>query len=228
MREQLNFPLPSKSCLLQKLAKIDISPGILWPVLRLIKEEFTHFTPLQRAGIICFDEVSVDGRASLDLKNEKIMGPHKNMMAITVRGLAYKWKQVIFYDFDVRLTKEKMHEIIGILHRVGVHVYGMVSDMSTINRRLWKELGIKVDLKNEENCKYNFKHPITEEPIWLFADFPHLLKLLRNHFLDKDVKLGPDFNNAVISVKVIQKLIDAQKSQDLQLTFNLSEKHKNE
>jgi hypothetical protein len=227
LREQLHFPLPSKSTVLKCLAKIDFSSGIIWPVMSLMRNEFSEFTPLQRAAVICFDEIYIDGRVSCDFKKERILGPHKTMLIISVRSIAYQWKQIAYYGFDVRLTKAIIEEVVTVLHRIGVNVYGLISDMATINVRLWKDLGIVIDLKDESKSVYHFLHPCDSHKIWLFADYPHMLKLLRNHFIDKPIKLGPDFNNVIISVEAIRKLIKIQESSDLQLTFKLTNKHLN-
>jgi hypothetical protein len=147
LREEKSFPFPSRSCVLDWMKKIEIQPGIVWPVLEVMMIEFSNFTLLQRAAILSFDEMYIDGRISWDENTERIIGPHKNIMVVTVRSIAYQWKQIVFFDFDYRLTKESINQIITQLYQVGVHIYGMVSDMSTINRRVWKELGINVDIK---------------------------------------------------------------------------------
>jgi len=50
--------------------------------------------------------------------------------------------------------------------------------MDPSNVGLWHNLGISIE-------KISFEHPITKSNIYAFADAPHLLKLARNHFLDK-------------------------------------------
>ncbi|KAF0707287.1 Uncharacterized protein FWK35_00028172, partial [Aphis craccivora] len=54
----------------------------------------------------------------------------------------------------------------------------IVSDMGPSNVGLWRDLGISMD-------KTYFEHPVTKQNIYIFADASHLLKLARNHFLDK-------------------------------------------
>jgi len=60
---------------------------------------------------------------------------------------------------------------------------------------LWHELEISI-----ENTE--FKHPITDEKIFMFADTPHLLKLIRNWFLDTGFILE---NNDIISKIPVKK-----------------------
>lgn len=222
LRDQLNFPLPCRSSIYKILSNIPINRGLIVPVWKLLKEEFQYFTPLQRAAVMCFDEVGIDSRLSYNVSSDQVWGPFKNMMAITIRSLYYKWKQLVYVEFDDRLTKEKILYIISCMSECGVNIVAINSDMSTLNRRVWNELDLDI-----VEGKYYFDHPSTKKPIWTFADFPHLIKLLRNHFLDHPIKLGPDFNNAVISVKVIKELLNKQNNSDLKLTFKISEKHLN-
>lgn len=68
--------------------------------------------------------------------------------------------------------------IIRQLHVYGFDVRGIVSDISPTNRKLWNELDSSVE-------NPNFLHPDTTKQIHIFADVPHLLKLIRNHFVKR-------------------------------------------
>lgn len=68
--------------------------------------------------------------------------------------------------------------IIRQLHVYGFDVRGIVSDMGPTNRKLWNELDSSVE-------NPNFLHPDTTKRIHIFADVPHLLKLIRNHFVKR-------------------------------------------
>jgi hypothetical protein len=72
LRNTLKYPLPSESTLKLWLSKIDIQPGILRPVLNLVKEQFIDASPLMRAGIMAFDEVAIDERYAYDEKLDQI------------------------------------------------------------------------------------------------------------------------------------------------------------
>jgi hypothetical protein len=68
-------------------------------------------------------------------------------------------------------------EIITKLHKISYNVVACVSDCGGSNVGLSKELG--VDINNT-----SFKHPVSDNHIYMFADAPHLLKLFRNWLLD--------------------------------------------
>jgi len=67
--------------------------------------------------------------------------------------------------------------IISKLHDCGFDVVATVNDMGPTNIGLWKSLDVSVS-------RTFFKHPNTNNNIYVFADVPHLLKLARNHFID--------------------------------------------
>lgn len=74
------------------------------------------------------------------------------------------------------MTQEILFEIISKLENIEFNVIALVSDMGPSNIGLWKKLGITP-------LKPFFVNPITHARVHVFADVPHLLKLIRNHFL---------------------------------------------
>lgn len=76
------------------------------------------------------------------------------------------------------MTKEILFTIISQLYMYGFDVRGIVSDMGPTNRKLWNELNTGIE-------NPNFIHPKTLKKVHVFADVPHLLKLIRNHFLNR-------------------------------------------
>lgn len=105
------------------------------------------------------------------------MGPHSQMQTAMVRGLFSKFKQPIYVDFDKKMTKDILNSFIKHLHSIGFNVVGIVNDNGGGNVGLWTV------------CNVNFEnsyilHPETGEKIHMFSDVPHLLKLLRNWFID--------------------------------------------
>lgn len=75
------------------------------------------------------------------------------------------------------MTKDILKLIITELHNIGFNVVGCVNDNGGGNVGFWT------------SCNVNFEntfilHPVTGEKIFMFSDAPHLLKLLRNWFID--------------------------------------------
>ncbi|KAF0727821.1 Uncharacterized protein FWK35_00033891, partial [Aphis craccivora] len=83
---------------------------------------------------------------------------------------------ILYYDYDSFMTQLLLFDVISQLHFCGFEVVAVVSDMGPTNIRLWKSLGI--------TPTKTFSHPISEKQIYMFADVPHLMKLVWNHFID--------------------------------------------
>lgn len=96
------------------------------------------------------------------------------------QGLVKDWKQPIYFNFDTNMTKELLLDIIKELHNIGYDTIAIVNDMGPANMGLWKNLNISL-------TNTSFEHPCTQRKIHVFADVPHLMKLIRNHLLDQYV-----------------------------------------
>ena len=107
------------------------------------------------------------------------MGPHKTCQVDIVQGLFSKWKQPIYYSFDQPLQVSTVLEVIEKLYNVGYTVIAVTTDLASSNSKTQKELNVGIDEKQE--CY--FTHPSDSSlKVFVFADSPHLLKLLRNHY----------------------------------------------
>jgi len=77
------------------------------------------------------------------------------------------------------MSKEILFNIIRQLSEISFDVRGVVSYMGQTNRKLWNELDSSIE-------KPYFIHPESEtKRVHIFADVPHLLKLIRNHFVNR-------------------------------------------
>lgn len=127
------------------------------------------------------------------------------------RGLRGSWKQSIFYNTDFKIDKDTLLFLIHELYKIGFTVVVAVSDLGPENQTLWRSIGISPQT-------LYFKHPSDEEKIvCVFADVPHLLKLLRNHFVDNGVVL----KEKILKMNMVEELMLLSKS-DLNITKILS------
>jgi len=133
-----------------------------------------------------------------------------------VRSLFSNWKQLVYYYYDKAMTKDTIFNIIACLYDVDYTVVAVTSDMVPGNMALWAELEIGIAPKNSF-----FQHPCNADlRVYVFADAPHLLKLLRNHFLDE----GFNIDDRLIDKKCIQKVL-AINVKDLKVAFAISQYH---
>lgn len=132
-----------------------------------------------------------------------------------IRGLVHSWKQLVFYDFDRNMTKDLLFAIIRKVESIGFPVVAVVNDLGPSNVRLWKNLDI-----NTDNTSFPNPSDASRE-IHVFADAPHLIKLIRNNFLDSGFRLG---DGSYVRSGCVNELIQRSVS-DLNTTFRLTANH---
>ena len=130
------------------------------------------------------------------------------------RGLTAKWKQVIYFDFDQKMTKEILYEAITLLNNIGFKTVACVSDMGGGNISLMNQLNI-----NKENV--TFYCPGIDQPVVYFPDAPHLLKLTRNWLIDYRFQLDDE----IVSIEPIAELIKISDKTEIRAAHKLTDEH---
>lgn len=228
-----NYPFPAVATLRSWLKKIKIDPGILKGVFNIMK--VSDMSSLDKVCVISFDEIKIKKRYLYDHVNDKTLKPYSYAQVVILRGLFKSWKQPIFYDLDFKLTKEKLFELISFAESSGIQYYllllviclnkkivtgfqvvAMVSDLGGGNRSLHNELNV-----NHNNTW--FTNPFNGEAVHVFADVPHLVKLIRNHFVDH----GFIVKDKEINKTIIEDLLDVTNTSELRITHKISKESLN-
>lgn len=150
-------------------------------------------------------------------KNDIIMEPKHRVQCAMVRGITKAWKQLVYYDFDKAMTKDVLFDIILKLEAAGFVIVAIVSDLSSSNFNLWKSLDISIN-------NTSFTNPATSSrQVFVFADAPHLLKLIRNNFLDYGFTLHGNSLQTVTNASVRELIL--RSVHDLKTAYRLSQKH---
>lgn len=136
------------------------------------------------------------------------------MQVIMARGLAAKWKQPIFVDFDTKMTAQILYSAINSLHSIGYHVVACVGDLGGGNQALINELHVTPESPT-------FSVPGIANSVVYFPDAPHLLKLIRNWLLDGGFILP---NGNKIIKDPLEKLVDLT-STEINVCHKLTEAH---
>lgn len=177
VRKLKQIPLPALSTLRKWITDFNINEGILTDVLFIMKAKSSSMTPMERATVIYFDEIYLTNQMQIERKTERVVGPHKRCQVVIARGIFKKWKQPVYYGFDQDVTKDLLIDVITQLHASGYTVFAMTSDLGNANQKLWKSLNVGHD----EHHRTYFTHPCEASvKIYVFADVPHLVKLVRN------------------------------------------------
>lgn len=109
------------------------------------------------------------------------------------------------------MKKDELFEIIQFVESAGFPIVTMVSDMGGGNRALPNELEIFT-------TKSWFISPENSQKIYVFVDVPHLIKLIRNNFLDHHFYVyGKEINKSIT-----EKLLDATEQSDLNIAHKIS------
>lgn len=200
LRDTLNYPLPAKSTFKKWAKKVNCEPGLLTEVLLAMKKNLPTLNHNENLVCLSFDEMKVSEKVSYDPNIDQVIGPHKMVQVVMARSIVGNWKQPIYYNFDQSMTVDLFQNIVSALYRSGYIVVSVVSDLGGSNRGFLKTLGITeektlISHPNDKNLK-----------IFFFADVPHLLKLARNHLVDK----GFIVNGVHIDVNPIQELLTLQ------------------
>jgi hypothetical protein len=164
--------------------------------IRQVNKDATNFD----LCVLSFDEVKISEGVEYDHRTDQIRGPHRQAQVGMMRGLLYPYKQPIYVDFDKAMKKDILFDIITRLKRIGYRVVAIASDMGTSNVGLWRSLGVT-------DKSPLFSSPWHEDDkIFAFPDAPHLLKLYRNHLLDKGYTLP---SGAIMKKEDLEKVLSA-------------------
>lgn len=169
---------------------------------------------MERVVCLSFDEMSTQA-TEFDEKKDRVLGLFTKMQVIMARSLFGPWKQAVFADFDFNMTVDRLREAASLLHKAGYTVAATVCDCGGPNVELLKALNI-----TPSNTA--FPHPITNEPIFVFADAPHLIKLFLNWLLRPEgLLLG---NGKTVTIKPLQELLKVTRS-EINSMFKFTPRH---
>ena len=206
-----SFPLPSERTLYRWAAKIECPEGYQKIIFDILKMKIENFDESEKLCVIVFDEIEIRKQICYDISNDKLLGPFSKAQVVIIRGLCSNWKQPLFFKFDFKFTKNSFEELAKNIQNIGLIPIATVCDFSPINRGLLKELNISFE--NPIFSSENLNHPT-----FFFADFPHMLKLLRNHFLDQGFCLQ---NGTTLNKNLIINLLKID-NEELKLCHKIS------
>lgn len=216
LRNKLNYPLPDLSTLRRWAISLNVDEGFLDDVLSVMKTATKSFaSKIENIVCLSYDEMMISNKIEFDIRNEEVIGPCKSVQVMIARSIFGGWKQPIYYRFDSNMTEGIVKEAVVRLSKAGYETVAIVSDMGGANVGVWKQLGVSVK-------KPFFANPVTNKNIYVFADAPHMMKLLRNHYLDNGFTLG---NGHVISKTCVEELVKLSSQSDLKLAYKITQTH---
>ena len=141
LQRVMHYPLPSISTLSLRTRGFRLTEGVIEGAKDVLAVAVQGMSARDRLCVICFDEVSLNGRWCYDQMTDRALAASK-MQLLMVRGLCAAWKQPFYYDLDAPMTVETIHHVIVELETAGLTVVAAVSDMGPGNEKMWRQAGI--------------------------------------------------------------------------------------
>lgn len=201
-----HFTLPSESTISRHLSYTVNTPGIQQSIISAVKHLSSRINDIDRDFVLVWDEISLHTHYHYNHRKDIIEGfadyghlkrrPVEATVALVyfIRSIKGLWKFPLCYLFANNSTpSEIMHtyllSIIELLHQNGIRIRITVCDMGPNNQSLLNNI-LKVTPENPF-----FYHTLESgEKVKVFVswDTPHLIKCLRNSFINYNIKFAPN------------------------------------
>lgn len=229
------FILPSIRTLHRTLAQVNINTGINESLFDQLSKISNNVEFSQRYCVLLFDEIYLQPHLSINTKLNRVEGLENlgnettkyiadHALVFMLRGINSSWKQPLcFYlvhsTVRTHYLKTLIETVIIAVHeRTKFKILLSVCDQGSTNMS-----AIKL-LCKESGCDdiHNYYYMIREYKILHIFDVPHLIKCVRNHFLQKDIHFGDKI--ATWSDLVKLHTLDGS-DYDAQICNKITEKH---
>lgn len=149
----------------------------------------------------------------------------KNALVFMAVSQTENWKIPIGYFLIDSLNGEERANLLTLafenLHKVNCKVFSITFDGASANLSMCTSLG--ANFKYNENFKPYFQNPITQEPVYIFWDLCHMVKLVRNTLGDKGTLKTE--TNEEIKWTYLEELQKLQTTEGLRAANKLTSKH---
>lgn len=193
----LGFVLPGVTTIQSWLRVFNLRTGINTTLITKLKLKVRNMSEEERECVLMFDEITlkkglchnavddvIEGYEDFgNLGRTSKLGSHA--LLFFIRGLLHNWKLPFSYYVSCGPTKgniitELVKEVVGKLQSIGLIVRVIVCDQGANNRKA---------LANLEASKEDPFILLNGKRILTIFDTPHLLKSLRNNFMNDKLKI---------------------------------------
>jgi len=238
VRKTFNNALPHPRTIQKWYESVDCSPGFSKEALVALQNKVKEAEQIGRR-VVCslmLDEMAI--RKKIEWTGHKFSGyfdfgadiPNdctpeaKEALVIMVNCVNGRWKMPISYFFiDGLGGREKANIVkrcLEFIHNSGVEIISLTFDGAASNVSMENFLGANLSV---ENMKTWFPHPISNRPIYILPDRPHMLKLIRNTIASR-LAIYDDQKNA-IEWSYLKKLVDVQNNEGLHIATKIRNRH---
>ena len=225
--------LPSRSTLERYIGNGQDVTGLIEARL---KAEAEVLQPVERICSLIVDDMSIKEKLCYSRTEDKFYGLEttnessqtigkkptlaNKMLCYVVHGMTTKYTIPAGYFFHRTLKNidfvNLTLKVMKLLHNCGFTVLRIVTDNHKSNVALFKSLS------SSNNLMTHIQHPIEPTiPLFMSFDYCHIIKNLRNIFLDHDMHSG----NGIISARFLKKIYDMQHKLIVKPVKFLTRKH---
>lgn len=223
---QKTFALPSRRTLMAILNAIPFNSGINDRIMKSLKATVDSMDEANKYCCLLFDEMSLEASLSFNKSKDCISGFEDcgdgrkkkfadHVSVFMARGIRRKWKQPICFYFsehgmNAAQIAKQLKLVISSLQSIGLHVVATICDQAASNTAamniLQSETQMKAMSAGAENRCFGFD--ANGEEIFILYDPPHLLKRIRDNFIDGKAKFQWQHNEQVASWNDIVSLYE--------------------
>lgn len=244
MRQSFLKCLPSTQTLNKWLTTTEYTPGISEEMIKKISKIVEEQSPKEVFLNITFDEMSIKqhkewncatgtwkGLVDLggqltenyDDGTEKLATKALVFLLVNING-SFK-APIAHYLINSLNGLEKsilLKDLLIKLHEYGIKVISVTFDGDKAHKTACELLGAHLNYCHID-FKPSFPHPTTQDPVYIFFDPCHCLKLIRNYFANK----GPLIydNKDTIDWSYVVKLNEKQQNEKLHLATKIRNRH---
>ncbi|KAG8176027.1 hypothetical protein JTE90_024669 [Oedothorax gibbosus] len=229
--KSLLLTLPCKNTLKKYTGNLVTEDG----VNSLIKERLVHeVSSLDNGGdkfaSIIIDEMAIQPKCLYDKPSDTVFGFSSDdkdkkvlanrLLCFVIHGLSINYSIPCAYYFTKNLAGKKLYSLfLSVLKEVeecGFIIVRVVTDNHKTNVLFFKKLS------KSKQMQHKIEHPLDENrPMFLSFDPSHLIKNIRNQFLDREMSGKENY----ITGNFVKKLYEMQEDQIVKPVRFLTRKH---
>ncbi|CAG9782443.1 unnamed protein product [Diatraea saccharalis] len=198
------FILPSVRIINKMITTLKMDSGINPRIFQTIKSEIAKWPETKKYCSVLFDEVALEPGLAYDKHsdsicgfvelNEKANNYADHALVFMVRGALHKWQQPVCFYFCEGATsgtvlKNIIKTVVTEVTKTGLLPVALICDQGTSFQSAIKKL--KEETKRHQiqmDETYDDTIIIENQKISILYDPPHLIKGIRNNFLNKNIK----------------------------------------
>lgn len=229
-----HFKVPSESTIRLVCSKFKCNPQFeqnAENLLSYVSSKFRLVSAKDKTVLLLMDEIHL--KENLDYKCGNIVGNASNNETLAtsacvfmITSLKSSYKEVVHILPVDKLTGDMLHlyvnKIVIGLEKIGFDVLGVVSDNHAINKKAMSLFA------NPSEIKTAYNHPAdASKPLYFVIDTVHILKCIRNNWLNKPNQqfLYPSFADAhsdVASFGALKQMYASENGLILKHGYSLS------